>query len=305
MLRVDLQLDIDKSRSSRLQRRTRSVVEIFQDPAVIAVLLLAVGAFGFGVYLDQQADQQYENLQQQVRAALRDSTSLQSDLRQAERLKERRGEIREKIQRIKQIDRGRYSYVHVMDQISAALPAETWIESLETQNQNLQTGQVTFHVTGFAATNDIVSQFINRLESSAFIRNVSFQSSQQVPMGIQEITEFTIRGRSAQPDLSFLETVRIMPDGTRVQTSGGPPGRAPGAGRGGGLGVAQQTPGGQGQQASPSSLRMRMDTATQEDTTELSDQQDRTGPQQSSSDSAGPDTTQSAEGQPTPSSQQN
>lgn len=265
MLRVDLQLDIDTSQSSRLRRRTRSMVEIFQDPAVIAVLLLAVGALGFALYLNQQANEQYRSLQQEVRQALRDSTSLQSDLAQAEELKARRTEIRERIQRVQQIDQGRYAYVHVMDQVSAALPAETWIESLQTQSHKPESGQITFTVTGFAATNDIVSQFINRLENSAFIQNVSFQSSSQVPMGIQQITEFTLRGRSTQPDLSFLETIRIMPDGQRVESPAPPAGRAPGRvqeGQPSEDGDRQQREGQEGK----TSIRMRMDTATQADT---------------------------------------
>lgn len=229
MLKVDLKLDLGGGARGRLlKQRGSSLADVFQDPGVIAILLFAVIALAGALFLNWRAEQTHTDVVASVQQAVRDSASLQSELEQARELEERQAAIESRVDKIRDVDHNRYAYVHLMDQVAAAIPSEVWISALNTVRRNPSNGSVTFRLIGFAPTNDVVGAFMQQLELSPFIADVRFLGVSTQSMAQQEVVRFELEGRSELPDISFLETEALgasapSGEGPEVEPESGPP----------------------------------------------------------------------------------
>lgn len=216
MLRIDLQLPIEVRSKKGLLRRSAGIVDLLQDPAVIAVALVAVLVLVFGLFLDHRAATRQAALAQSVQSAVRDSARFERDLKTADELRARRGRIVDQIEAVESVDRNRFAFVHVLDQAASALIADVWLESVESIGTEARTGNVRFNLSGFAPGTEEVDRYIKQLESSPFVAGVALQGAQGVEMNNQQVTRFVVTARSEVPDVSFLLTETIRPDGTVV-----------------------------------------------------------------------------------------
>jgi type IV pilus assembly protein PilN len=154
------------------------------------ILVLAVAALGWRYWaLGQQAAQ----LDAQIENARREEQRLQEILRQVKEFEARKAVLQARLDLIEALRKGQNAPVHMVDQVSRALPDMTWLTNMIQQPDGY-----TLQIQGRCLTLTSLSDFIGNLEGSRyFIRPVEIVESTVVPgdgKTTPDLIQFTIRG---------------------------------------------------------------------------------------------------------------
>ena len=185
------------------------------DPTLLVVVALCICFMGVLFFLDYRTNKKYDALFKAVGTELRDSISLDENVELAMLMRARRGEIDERMRLIRHVDQGRYAWVHIMDQIALSVPADLWIDSWkELDRPDKEQYHFRFSVEGYAASNEILADFIQTLEASPFIAEVDFTISQTKKFGEQTAIQFTLKARTEEPDPTLLDVEALGANST-------------------------------------------------------------------------------------------
>ena len=153
------------------------------------ILMLTVAALGWRYWaLGQQAAE----LEAQIEAANREEQRLQEILRQVREFEARKALLQQRVDLIDQLRKGQNAPVHMIDQVSRALPEMTWLTGMTQAPDGY-----TLTMQGRCLTLTSLSDFIGNLEGSRyFIRPVEIVESTVVPGDAKtpDLISFTIRG---------------------------------------------------------------------------------------------------------------
>lgn len=224
MIRVNL-LPGGKKRSARRKRVGFSLPKfgaIQQDRWVLSAMVFAVVGFSAMGWLISTLGGQREEAELALEEAMRDSVVYSDLVVRTATLMARRDSIAQRVSIIQEIDGGRYIWPHIMDEIARALPNYTWLLQLEQVSGG---PEPTVRITGEAGSVQALTVFMDELEASAFLRNVTAGETSQIlrqPEN-QLVYSFSIEVGFEQPPLEFLETVPLL-DGAPGRAGDAPPG---------------------------------------------------------------------------------
>jgi type IV pilus assembly protein PilN len=156
--------------------------------SLIAVLVVA--ALGWRYWaLGQQA----ARIEADIQAQQREEQRLQEILRQVKEFEARRAQLQARLDLIDNLRKGQNAPVHMVDQVSRALPDMTWLTNMQQSPDGY-----TLTIQGRCLTLTSLSDFIGNLEGSRyFIRPVEIVESTVVPgdgKTTPDLIQFTIRG---------------------------------------------------------------------------------------------------------------
>jgi Tfp pilus assembly protein PilN len=184
----------------------KSLAASVKDPWLIACVagwLLVAGAIGL-FYLPRKA--KIAELEPQLAAAQREARRLQAVLRTKEEAEAKRDSLMAQINVIRDIDRERYIWPHIMDAVTQALPPYTWLDGMANQapsgdaaNQSVQV-----QLTGKSADIQAVTRFVRNLEESPFLQNATLVSNAVVREEEHEVFTYVINVAYQQPDTTIL-----------------------------------------------------------------------------------------------------
>jgi len=202
------------SRGPKLSFKLPSFEAVPKDPWVLgsaAVVLVAVVLSGF-LYLSTSSRR--EDLTVSIDAAVADSARYFDLIQQNNALNARRDSIAQRVDIIQEIDGDRYIWPHILDEVARALPDYTWlIELIQVSGGE----PIRFRIGGQAGNNFAVTQFMENLEASLFIRNVNLVSTEQEVItrgGINRIVNrFELEAEYERPPPELLETVPLFVSG--------------------------------------------------------------------------------------------
>lgn len=152
------------------------------------ILVLTLAALGWRYWaLGQQAAQ----LEEDIAAAQREEARLQEILRQVNEFEARKVMLEARLALIDELRKGQNAPVHMIDQVSRALPDMTWLT-------NVTQAGYTLTIQGRCLTLTSLSDYIGNLEGSRyFMRPVEIVESAVVPgdgKTTPDLISFTIRG---------------------------------------------------------------------------------------------------------------
>jgi type IV pilus assembly protein PilN len=159
--------------------------------------------------------QQEAQTKREIDAAIRDEQRLQEILKQVEEFQNRKRVLEARLNLIDELRKGQSAPVHMIDQISKALPDMTWLSNIQ------QSGGYTLQMTGRCLTLTSLSDFIGNLEASRyFMRPVEIIETSTVTGQKEgpELIQFTIRGTF---QMQGVESVAPPPPGTKGAPKGG------------------------------------------------------------------------------------
>jgi Tfp pilus assembly protein PilN len=140
---------------------------------------------------------------------------------------------------IRTVDGDRYVWAHVLDEVTRALPAYTWLVDLgpagigashspaiaapapaaakpatdkhadSTKAENAPPPPVQFEVNGRTVDIQAYTRFLRQLEASPWITDVTPVSAQTVVEKERPVTAFTIRATFRQADSAYIRTVPL------------------------------------------------------------------------------------------------
>lgn len=192
-----------------------------KDPLLAGVVAAWILVGGWLAYTwgstGRQLSRAGDQLEQTATEAKRFETLMQQK-RKAERI---RDSLQTQISVIRGVDRGRYVWPHVLDEVAKTLPAYTWLTDVtvigvasapagpngaapDTTNQKLK-----FQINGRTVDYQAFTQFLRQLEASPWIENVQTLKSETVVENQRPVTSFQITALFAEADSAYIRTVPL------------------------------------------------------------------------------------------------
>ena len=161
-----------------------------QKITVIGSLLLVLTLVGVG-WRYWALGQQQAQVVREVAAAQREEQRLAEILKQVAEFEVRKQQLEQRVALIDELRKGQNAPVHMVDQISRALPDMTWLTTLKQEG-------FTLTIQGRCLTLTALSDFVGNLEASRyFVRPVEIVDSVVVSgdgKATPDLIQFTIRG---------------------------------------------------------------------------------------------------------------
>ncbi len=174
------------------ERRTAKVAappfQIGQKATVAGTLILLVTLLLIG-WRFWTVNQQEEQLANDIVAAQREEQRLAEIIKQVEEFEVQRGQLQERVTLIEELRRGQNAPVHMLDQISRALPDMLWLTRFQQQGFEIT-------VEGHCLSLTALSDFVANLERSAYFqRPVEIMNSEvMAARGTEpELIRFVVR----------------------------------------------------------------------------------------------------------------
>src|SRR5262245_20703352 len=172
-----------------------------------ALILIAAGALVGWRYWEMQRES--AQLDNDNRAAQAETARLHSVIQQVQQLDQRRAQLQQRVALIEELRRNQTGPVHMLDQISRALPEMLWLTDLKQAldpNEVLIDGRVT-SLTG-------LSDFVANLEASGYFkRSVEIVSTtvENATGPTGELIRFQVRAMFQQPGSASAAAVASTP----------------------------------------------------------------------------------------------
>lgn len=188
MIRINL-LAVDRERTKR-----RALIPAAHRVTIAASLIL-IGAtliIGWWFWSIRQTSLR---LDEDIAKAEAETQQLRSVLAQVQKFETRKAQLQQRVSLIEQLRRGQGSPVHLLDEVSKAVPERLWLTQLE------QKGDV-LTMSGVATSLQGLSDFVANLESSAwFVRPVDIIDSQADPsQTTTDLFKFSVRAKFTNPE---------------------------------------------------------------------------------------------------------
>lgn len=187
---------------------------LVKDPWLIAfigswvVVAAVVGLF----YLPRRSH--LNDLEPRYEAAQREAMRMTRVLALRRQYEARRDSLTRQMAVIANIDRERYIWPHVLQEVTRALPQYTWIDDLEPRGGGAPAANTesdsgagvpqTFQLTGKSADIQAITRFVRNLEESPFIQNVATVSTGSVMEQDKQVYTFTLTAQYQRPDSTLL-----------------------------------------------------------------------------------------------------
>ncbi|MGH7503605.1 MAG: PilN domain-containing protein [Longimicrobiales bacterium] len=183
-------------------------------PSVDKWLLVLIGGWIIGPvvtgWLFLGAKNEITDLGVAIEGARMDSIRYAEMRRMNEVLLARQDSIAQKLAIIQEIDAGRYSWVHIMDEVARALPPYTWLIQVVTRPVDTTLDSPHFQIEGRAGNTLALTAFMEELEASPFIRSIRLVTTDQVKDGEHTIYSFVLDGQFQHPPADMIETVSLF-----------------------------------------------------------------------------------------------
>ena len=160
-----------------------------QKMTVVGSLILVLAALGIG-WRYWALGQQAATIERQLAEARREEQRLAGILKQVQEFEATRERLQQRAALIDELRRGQAAPVHMIDQISRALPEMTWLTELRQDGYDVT-------IRGRCLSLTSLSDFVGNLEASRYFkRPVEILSSEVVSgqAGTPDTIQFSIRG---------------------------------------------------------------------------------------------------------------
>lgn len=177
------------------------------DPWAIYVVLAWIAGPALVIWLFLGTRAQSAELDRTIQQEVADSARLAMLIESSARLRARQDTIAQKLEIIQEIDAGRYTWAHILDELSLALPEHTWLSAVT----QLEPGSwPRFRIEGRAGNNFVLTRYMRNLEASPFISRVRLSSTQLAVEDERVVHAFVLEARYSDPPPELIETVPLL-----------------------------------------------------------------------------------------------
>lgn len=203
-----------------LGERFKSLSTKVKDPALAAAIGVSVVVLGFLIWGFLSTTIQTNRLAPQleeVRAENQRFRTLLAQIRREERI---RDSVVTELVTLRQVDRDRYVWPHILEEVSRALPPATWLVGVLPvsgseggvnidEEGNVVRPPLKVEITGRAMDIQGFTRFMRQLEDSPWLRNVTAMSASTVIDQNRAVTLFTLRADFIEADRVYLRMVPV------------------------------------------------------------------------------------------------
>jgi len=190
MIRINL-LPVDRERR---KKRALSFGTIGQQVTVACTLILvtAVSVCGWRYY---KIWEESSALDKEITAAQQETQRLHSIIQQVQLYEQRKAQLQQRVVLIEQLRKSQTGPVHMLDQISRALPPMFWLTELKQVGADVV-------IDGRCTALTALSDFVATLERSGYFKkSVEIVSTQteSIPQPPGELIKFSVKAQFVQP----------------------------------------------------------------------------------------------------------
>jgi type IV pilus assembly protein PilN len=134
-------------------------------------------------------------LDTEIAAAQQETTRLHSVIQQVQQFEMRKAQLQQRVVLIEQLRKGQTGPVHMLDQISRALPPMLWLTELKQVGPDIV-------IDGRCTTLTGLSEFVSNLEGSGYFKRsveILNTTSESSAAGANELIKFSIKTVFQQP----------------------------------------------------------------------------------------------------------
>jgi Tfp pilus assembly protein PilN len=234
MINVNLRPDLKRKRArSPLQgigESLRGMGSKVKDPMLLLAVLSWVGVGGFLGFVFISTTRELGALEPQLEQTRSEHRRFRAFLAEKRHQETIRDSLVAQIGVIRTVDGDRYVWSHVMDEVTKALPAYTWLVNVastpapppppappsaakstapDSTTPRPIHEPVSFTVNGRTVDIQAYTRFLRQLEASPWITDVTPVSAQTVIEKERPITAFTIKATFRQADSAYIRTVPL------------------------------------------------------------------------------------------------
>jgi Tfp pilus assembly protein PilN len=200
-----------------------------KDPLLVACVVSWVGVLGWLGSVVVGTTRELNALEPQLEAARSEHKRFKAFLAEKRHQETIRDSLVAQIGVIRTVDGDRYVWPHLMDEVTKALPAYTWLVDMgnagpaaapvaapapdakadSTAEEPFVSPPVVFNVNGRTVDIQAYTRFLRQLEASPWITDVTPVSAQTVIEKERPVTAFTIRATYRQADSAYIRTVPL------------------------------------------------------------------------------------------------
>lgn len=187
MIRINL-LAVDRERNKR-----GALIPAAHRVTIAASLILLGTALLLGWWF-WSLRQTSSRVDDEIAKGEVETQQLRSVLAQVQKFEARKAQLQQRVTLIEQLRRGQSGPVHVLDEISKAVPERLWLTDLTQKGDNIALDGMTTSLTG-------VSDFVTSLESSAWFKTVDIVDSQvQANEKAGDVYKFSLKAVFSNPE---------------------------------------------------------------------------------------------------------
>src|SRR5262245_45923546 len=237
MITVNLRPDLKRKRArSPLQGITESVRGLtakVKDPLLLVAVVAWVGALGWLGFVVLNTGRQLAALEPQLEQTRAEHKRFKAFLTEKRHQEMIRDSLVAQIGVIRSVDGDRYVWSHLLDEVTKALPAYTWLTDLGADvattpgaapapappaahaAAHADSGAapaktpVAFSINGRTVDIQAYTRFLRQLEASPWITDVTPVSAQTVVEKERPVTAFSIRATYREADSAYIRTVPL------------------------------------------------------------------------------------------------
>jgi type IV pilus assembly protein PilN len=191
MIRINL-LAVERDRGKKKKAVTLGTAGQKLTIGCSIILLLAMTFIGWRyLALSRESSQ----LDAEIAAAQQETTRLHSVIQQVQQFEQRKAQLQQRVVLIEQLRKGQTGPVHMLDQISRALPPMLWLTTLKQTNADVV-------IEGKATTLTGISEFVSNLEASGYFKRsveIVNTTTDQPTQASAQLIRFTIKAVFQQP----------------------------------------------------------------------------------------------------------
>jgi Tfp pilus assembly protein PilN len=232
MIAVNLRPGLKRKRAGSPLAGALAGVKAFgskvKDPALMVAIAAWLGVAGWLGYTWLTNTTELKALEPRLEQTRAEHKRFKSFLDQKHKQEQIRDSLLTQIITIRSVDGDRYVWPHVLDEVTRALPAYTWLVDMspvtapppppataaqakdkKAQPVDSAPKSLSFQVNGRTVDIQAYTRFLRNLEASPWISDVQPVSAQTIVEQERAVTAFTIRARFKQADSAYIKTVPL------------------------------------------------------------------------------------------------
>jgi type IV pilus assembly protein PilN len=189
-----IRINLLAAERDRAKKKAVTLGTVGQKLTIGCSLILVLGGLAIG-WRYWTVNHDSAELDKEITAAQQETTRLHSVIEQVQQFEQRKAQLQQRVVLIEQLRKGQTGPVHMLDQISRALPPMLWLTEVK------QTG-AEIVIDGKCTSPIGVSDFVANLEASGYFKrsiDIVSTSTETMTQPQTEVIKFSIRAVFQQP----------------------------------------------------------------------------------------------------------
>jgi type IV pilus assembly protein PilN len=189
-----IRINLLAAERDRAKKKAVTLGTVGQKLTIGCSLILVLGGLAIG-WRYWTVNHDSAELDKEIAAAQQETTRLHSVIEQVQQFEQRKAQLQQRVVLIEQLRKGQTGPVHMLDQISRALPPMLWLTEVK------QTG-AEIVIEGKCTSPIGVSDFVANLEASGYFKrsiDIVSTSTESMAQPQTEVIKFSIKAVFQQP----------------------------------------------------------------------------------------------------------